>query len=54
MVYAPVMVWNGEEPPQQVYSEMHTADWWWETQVVSDAMFRSTSLLYIGYKIDSQ
>ncbi|KAG0133447.1 hypothetical protein HOY82DRAFT_538187 [Tuber indicum] len=23
---------NSEEPPQQVYSEMHTADWSWETQ----------------------
>jgi len=26
MVYAPVKKWNCEELPQQVYSEMHTAD----------------------------
>ena len=47
MVYPPVKEWNGEEPPQRVYSEMHTADWWWETQVGSDATFHSTFLPYI-------
>ncbi|KAG0633314.1 hypothetical protein HOY80DRAFT_1106566 [Tuber brumale] len=30
--YAPVKEWNSVEPPLQVYSEMHIADWWWETQ----------------------
>ena len=31
MVYAPIREYdsNGD----QLYSEMHTADWWWETQV---------------------
>ncbi|KAG0132972.1 hypothetical protein HOY82DRAFT_483212, partial [Tuber indicum] len=32
LVYAPVKEWNSEEPPQRVYSEMRTGDWWWETQ----------------------
>ena len=26
LVYATVKEWNSEEPPQRVYSEMHTAD----------------------------
>jgi len=54
MVYAPVKEWNSEEPPERVYSEMHTADWWWETQVGSDATFHSSSIPDIGMKIDNQ
>lgn len=33
MVFAPVTEWNGDIPKRPVYSEMHTAEWWWETQV---------------------
>jgi len=33
MVFAPVREWNGDVPRRTVYSEMHTAEWWWETQV---------------------
>ena len=54
MVYTPVKEWNSEEPPQRVYSEMHTADWWWETQGGSDAMFHSPSILDIRMQIDNQ
>ncbi|KAG0632929.1 hypothetical protein HOY80DRAFT_854248, partial [Tuber brumale] len=32
IVYAPVKDWDSETPPARVYSEMHTGDWWWETQ----------------------
>ncbi|KAG0138782.1 hypothetical protein HOY82DRAFT_595293 [Tuber indicum] len=32
LVYDPVKEWNSEEPPQLVYSEIHKAQWWWETQ----------------------
>ena len=32
MVYAPVQEVNSEG--DRMYSEMHTADWWWETQVI--------------------
>ena len=46
LVYAPVKEWNSEDPPQRVYSEMHTADWWWETQVGSNATFQGASILY--------
>lgn len=39
MVYAPRKVFTGEVmadgSPEQEYSEMSTADWWWETQVSS-------------------
>ena len=31
LVYAPVMEYN--ESGERMYGEMHTADWWWETQV---------------------
>jgi len=47
MVYTPVKEWNGEEQPERVYSEMHTANWWWEAQVDSDTTFHGTSLPYI-------
>ncbi|KAG0633391.1 hypothetical protein HOY80DRAFT_896568 [Tuber brumale] len=32
IVYPPVKDWDSETPPARVYSEMHTGDWWWETQ----------------------
>ena len=31
LVYAPI--WDYNLKGQRVYSEMHTANWWWETQV---------------------
>jgi hypothetical protein len=31
IVYAPVREYDGSG--ERLYSEMHTADWWWETQV---------------------
>jgi len=31
MVYAPVREYNSSG--ERLYSEMHTADWWWDTQV---------------------
>ena len=31
MVYAPIR--ENDSNGDQLYSEMHTADWWWETQV---------------------
>jgi len=53
MVYALVTEWNSEERPQQVYSEMHTADRSWETQLSSDATFHSPSIPHIGMQIDN-
>jgi hypothetical protein len=54
MVYAPLKEWNSEEPPQRVYSQMHTADWWWKTHVGSDPTFHSPSIPDIGMQIDNQ
>ena len=31
MVYAPIREYDSSG--DRLYSEMHTADWWWETQV---------------------
>jgi len=31
IVYAPVREYNSSG--ERLYSEMHTADWWWDTQV---------------------
>ena len=31
-VYTPVLEFNAEVSPQRVYSEMDTAEWWWEVQ----------------------
>lgn len=36
MVYAPQKVYNSEG--ERVISDMHTADWWWETQVGHPSM----------------
>jgi len=31
MVYAPIQEYDSSG--ERLYSEMHTADWWWDTQV---------------------
>jgi len=31
MVYAPIREYDSSG--ERLYSEMHTADWWWDTQV---------------------
>lgn len=33
LVYAPQRCFNTDAPPKRLYTEMHTGDWWWETQV---------------------
>jgi hypothetical protein len=32
-IYAPRHCFGSHTPPKRLYTEMHTADWWWETQV---------------------
>jgi hypothetical protein len=32
-IYAPQCCFNSDTPPLRLYTEIHTADWWWETQV---------------------
>jgi len=34
--YAPQRCFNSDMPPKCLWTEMHTADWWWETQVSRD------------------
>jgi len=34
--YAHQGCFNSDTPPKRHYTEMHTADWWWETQVRRD------------------
>jgi hypothetical protein len=36
LIYAPQRCCNSDTPSKRLYTEMHTADWWWETQVSSD------------------
>jgi len=36
LIYAPQHFFNSDRPPKCLYTEMHTADWWWETQVTQD------------------
>ena len=36
LIYAPQRCFNSDTPPKRLYTEMHTADWWWETQVGRD------------------
>jgi hypothetical protein len=36
LIYAPQSCSNVDTPPKRLYTDMHTADWWWETQVRSD------------------
>lgn len=33
MTYAPEKIFGNLEGTQEVWNEMHTAEWWWETQV---------------------
>jgi len=36
LIFAPQRCYNSDTPPKRLYTEMHTADWWWETQVRRD------------------
>jgi len=36
LMFAPESCVNSDTPMQLLYTEMHTADWWWETQVSID------------------
>ena len=36
LIYAPQRCFNSDTPPRRLYTEMHTADWWWETLVRRD------------------
>jgi len=36
LIYAPQRCFNCDTQPTCLYTEMHTADWWWETQVRRD------------------
>jgi len=36
LLYAPQRCTNSDTTPKRLYTEMHTADWWWETQVRRD------------------
>jgi len=36
LIYAPQCCFNSDTPPKHFYTEMHTAGWWWETQVSRD------------------
>lgn len=42
IIYGPVREYDGSG--QRLYSEMHTADWWWETQVRKYSMSRVPSV----------
>jgi hypothetical protein len=33
LIFATQRCFNTHMPPKRLYTEMHTADWWWETQV---------------------
>jgi len=35
-IYTPQRCFNSDTPPKRLYTNMHTADWWWETQVRRD------------------
>jgi hypothetical protein len=35
-IYAPQGCFTSDTPPKRRYTEMHTADWWWETQLSRD------------------
>jgi hypothetical protein len=36
LIYAPQLCFNSDTPLKRLYTEMHTADSWWETQVSRD------------------
>jgi len=33
LIFAPQRSFNSDTPPKRLYTELHTVDWWWETQV---------------------
>jgi hypothetical protein len=33
LIYTPQRCLNSDTAPKHLYTEMHSADWWWETQV---------------------
>ena len=33
LIYGPQCCLDNDPPPKRRYTEMHAADWWWETQV---------------------
>jgi hypothetical protein len=35
-IFATQRCFNSDTPQKHLYTEMHTADWWWETKVGSD------------------
>jgi hypothetical protein len=35
-IFAPLRCFKSDTPLKRLYTEMHTADWWWETQVRRD------------------
>jgi hypothetical protein len=37
LIYPPQHYFNSNTPPKRLYTEMHTMDWWWETQVRRDS-----------------
>jgi hypothetical protein len=36
LIYAPQSCFNSDTPLKPLNTDMHTADWWWETQVGRD------------------
>jgi len=36
LIYTPQCCFNRDTPRKRHYTEMHTADWWWQTQVRRD------------------
>jgi len=36
LIFALQRCFQSDTPPKRLYTEMHTADWWWETQVRRD------------------
>jgi len=36
LIYAPQRWFMSDKPLKRLYTETHTADWWWETQVRRD------------------
>jgi hypothetical protein len=36
LIFDPQRCFNSDMPLKRLYTEMHTADWWWETQVRRD------------------
>jgi len=41
LIYAPQCGFNSDNPPKRLYTEMHTADWWWETPVSRDTEYNN-------------